>query len=180
MRNPFLIGERIYLRALDESDLTPAYREWFNDAEVCRYSSHHRFPKQDQDMRAYYEGVIKSRENLILAICDKETEEHLGNIALENIHSVNQSAEFAVVIGEKKAWGKGIGTEAARLIVAHGFNDLNLHRIWMGTLADNIGMQRIALALGFQEEGRSREEEYKDGRFNDVIRYGLLRHEFEA
>ncbi|MDO8561473.1 MAG: GNAT family protein [bacterium] len=180
MHNPFLVGERIYLRAIEERDLNATYREWFNDEEVCRYSAHHCFPRYDQEMREYYEKVIKSKENIVLAICDKETDAHIGNIALENIRMISQVAEIAIIIGEKQAWGKGIGTEAVRLMLRHGFTELNLHRIWMGTLPDNIGMQKIAIALGFTDEGRAREEEFKGGKFHDVIRYGLLSHEFKS
>lgn len=180
MHNPFLIGERVYLRVLEETDLTPAYREWFNDEEVCRYNSHHRFPNYDQDMRRYYDEVIKSRTNLILAICDKETDTHVGNIALENIDPLNQSAEFAILIGDKAWWSKGIGRDAADLIISHGFTVLNLHRIYCGTQEDNLGMQKLADKLGFVKEGVSRHAIFKRGTFKDIITYGLLRDEFKA
>ena len=180
MRKPFLTGEKVYLRAITKEDLNANYREWFNDEEVCRYNSHHRFPNYDENMREYYERVIKSRENLILAICDKKTDAHIGNIALENISAVDRSAEFAIIIGDKKSWGKRIGTDASKRIIAHGFEQLNLHRIYCGTSEDNIGMQKLAAALGFVEEGRAREAMFKNGSFKTIINYGLLRHEFKA
>ena len=180
MKNPFLIGEKIYLRTITPDDLNANYREWFNDEEICRYNSHHRFPNYDQDMADYYKNVIQSRSNLILAICDKKTDKHAGNIALENIDAINQSAEFAIIIGDKKQWGKGIGKEAAKLIIKHGFEELNLHRIHCGTQDDNIGMQKLAASLGFKEEGRTRESIYKGGIFKDLIYYGLLRYDWKA
>jgi len=179
MHNPFLAGKTIYLRVIEESDLNSNYREWFNDEEVCRYNSHHRFPNYDSNMQEYYQQVIKSRTNLILAICDKANHKHIGNIALENIDPLNQSAEFAIVIGDKSYWGKGAGKEAMKLLVKHGFNDLNLHRIYCGTTAMNLPMQKLAAAIGFSEEGRARDALFKGGQFRDVIQYGLLRHEFK-
>src|SRR3989338_2540201 len=110
MHNPFLVGEKVYLRAIEESDLSEKYREWFNDEEVCRYNSHHRFPNYDENMREYFETVIKSKLNLVLAICDRQTDAHVGNIALENIDTLNQCAEFAILIGEKTMWGRSVGT----------------------------------------------------------------------
>ena len=180
MKNPFLVGTKIYLRTITEEDLNANYREWFNDEEICRYNSHHRFPNYDENMRDYYENVIKSRSNLILAICDKKTNKHIGNIALENIDAINQSAEFAIIIGDKKQWGKGIGKDAAKLIIKHGFEELNLHRIYCGTSEENIGMQKLAVAVGFKEEGRARESIYKGGKFKALIYYGLLRHDWKA
>lgn len=180
MRDPFLVGEHIYLRSIGEADLNAAYREWFNDEEVCRYNSHHRFPNYDEDMRAYYEFVIKSKKNLVLAICDKETEAHVGNVALENIDPIDRSAEFAILIGDRAWWGRGIGKEAIRLIIRHGFEQLGLERIYCGTSEDNIGMQKLALSAGFKEEGRARKALFKNGSFKDILNYGLLKDEFKA
>ncbi len=180
MKDPFLIGEKIYLRAVMESDLNATYREWFNDEEICRYNSHHRFPNYDENMREYYESTIKSQRNLILAICDKETDTHVGNVALENIDPVDRSAEFAILIGDKTWWGKGIGKEVVHLMLKHGFEQLGLERIYCGTAEDNIGMQKIALSSGFKEEGRARKALFKNGSFKDVINYGLLKDEYQA
>ncbi len=179
MKTPFLVAENIYLRTLSAEDLTERYRDWFNDAEVCRYNSHHRFPNYDEDMRRYYETTIQSHENLILAICDKSTDAHVGNVGLQGIDLLNQSAEFAILIGDKSYWNRGVGKEVMRLIIAHGFSQLNLQRIYCGTAENNAGMQKLALALGFREEGRSRQALYKDGEFRDLVHYGLLRSEYD-
>lgn len=179
MNNPYLIGENIYLRIITEADLTLRYRDWFNDAEVCKGNSHHRFPNYEEDMRTYYERIIKSRENLILAICDKVTDLHIGNVSLQDINPVNRSAEFAIVIGDKNYWGKGVGTEAMRLIVSHGFRELNLNRIELGTFDDNIGMEKLAMKNGFKKEGRSRQAVWKEGRWKDILHFGLLRDEWK-
>lgn len=178
MKTPFLVGENVYLRTIGEGDLNENYREWFNDEEVNRYNSHHRFPNYDENMRKYYDRVIKSKENLVLAVCDAKTDTHIGNIALENIDALNQSAELAIIIGNKDYWSKGYGSEAARLLVSHGFKELNLHRIYCGTQEDNVGFQKLAASLGFKEEGRKRESIFRGGKFKDIILYSLLRDEF--
>lgn len=177
---PFIKGSRIDLRPLSEEDVNQDYVDWLNDAEVCRYNSHHVFPYTLELAKRYVAEMQTSKTDVALAIVAKDSGKHIGNIALENINPISRWAEIAIIIGEKKAWGKGYGTEAMRFMLRHGFMELNLHRIWMGTLADNIGMQKIAIALGFTEEGRSRKEEFKDGTFHDVIRYGLLRDEFKS
>lgn len=180
MHNPFLIGETVYLRAIEETDLNAHYREWLNDEEVCKYNSHHRFPNYDENMHEYYERVIKPRKDLILAVSDKKTDTHIGNVALENIDSLNQNAEFAIILGDKSYWGRGVGKEAMRLIISHGFNTLNLNRIYCGTAEDNLGMQNLAQSLGFKEEGRLRQVLFKGGAFKDMLQYGLLRNEFNG
>ena len=179
MQNPFLEGRTIYLRTIVESDLNENYQHWFNDAEVCRFNSHHRFPNYREDMQSYFNDVIKSRNNLILAIITKDTDEHIGNISLQDINNVDRTAELAIIIGNKDYWGKGVGTEAVGLIINHGFKALNLHRIYCGTLRENIGMQKLAAAVGFKKEGIRRECIFKDGIYHNGIDYGLLASEYD-
>lgn len=179
MHNPFIVGEKLYLRAVEESDLNDNYRQWFNDEEVCQFNSHHRFPNYKQNMEEYYENVIKSGDNLVLAIADKESDKHIGNVALQDIDQLNCSAELSIIIGDKEFWGRGAGKEAAKLIINHGFKSLNLRRIYCGTSVENIGMQKLAEKIGFKKEGILREALYKNGRYVDIINYGLLREDYE-
>lgn len=179
-RRQFLAGARIYLRNLERSDVDGNYGYWLNDPEVCRFNAHHRFPYAKDDLAGYIEGLRGARDRLVLAIIDREGDQHIGNISLQNIDPLERSAEFAIVIGEKAAWGKGYSKEAARLIIGHGFAELNLHRIYCGTSADNLPMQKLALAMGFSLEGRRREALYKNFTYLDVFEYGLLRREWQA
>lgn len=180
MNKSFLTGVTVHLRPLTESDLTTKYRDWFNDEEVCQFNSHHRFPNYNEDMHAYYETTIRSHENLILAICDNETDTHVGNVSLQGINLLDRSAEFAIVIGEKTSRNRGVGVEVMQLILRHAFDQLNLNRVYCGTADNNIGMQRLALSTGFVEEGRSRQALFKNGAFHDIIHYGVLAHEYKA
>lgn len=174
----FLIGERLYLRALAEADADGPYAGWFNDAETCRGNSHHVFPATHESVLDYIRTASRTRESLILAIVRQEGHRHIGNIALQNIHPLHRTAELSLVLGDRAAWGQGFAREAAELILAHGFQALNLHRVGCGTFAGNEAMQKLAGRLGMREEGRRRAAVFKDGVRQDVIEYGLLRDEF--
>lgn len=178
MTTTFLTGERVILRGLTMQDLDGPYVSWLNDAEVCAHNSHHIYPYSREQGADYIKGTQGSRSALVLAVVLKETDEHIGNMTLQNINSISQNAEFAVLMGVKEHWGKGLAKEAAFLISHHGFTELNLHRIYCGTNETNIGMQKLAEYLGMKLEGRSREAQYKAGRYNDVLHYGVLREEF--
>ena len=175
---PFLSGKDIYLRGLVEADAQGPYPTWFNDTEVCRGNSHHVFPHSAEGALLYIRQTRGTDRRLILAIIRREDEAHIGNITLDSINYINRTAELTIIIGDKTAWGKGYGREAARLICGHGFSTLNLNRIAAGTFEDNEGFRKIAAYLGMLEEGRRRQGAYKDGRYVDVIEYGLLRDEF--
>ncbi|MDD1663878.1 MAG: GNAT family N-acetyltransferase [Methanomicrobiales archaeon] len=176
---PFLTGPRLYLRPLELADCEGPYLDWFNDEEVCRGNRHHTFPYTPEKAREYVGMTRSSTDELVLAIVDRKEETHIGNIALQQIHSIYRSAEFSIIIGDKGSWGKGYGTEAGRLLLDHGFFRLNLHRVACGTFETNTPMQHLALALGMREEGRRRQAAFVGGQYVDVIEYGVLRDEYE-
>ena len=177
---PFLDGDTLYLRPLSVDDLAGGYSNGLNDPEVSAHNSHHVFPYTLAQARGYVESVRNDPQNLVLAIVAKDTGTHIGNIALQNIDPVSRNAEYSIVIGDKNYWGKGVASEASQLLFAHGFNALNLHRIYCGTSSTNAAMQKLAAKLGMKEEGLRREALYKDGAYADIIEYGMLREDFNA
>lgn len=175
---PFLSAERLYLRPLEPTDADGPYVAWFNDEMVCRGNSHHVWPYTRDNALAYIEASRRATDRLVLAIVLREGDRHIGNIALQCVHPLYRSAEFAIVLGDRTAWGNGYSKEAGRLICHHGFNALNVHRVYCGTFEENHAMRRLAAYLGMKEEGRRREAAFKDGRYVDLIEYGVLDHEF--
>ena len=174
----FLKGPRIHLRALMEKDLTPDYLQWLNDEEVCRSNSHAIFPNTEQKMKAYFDSLKNGTPQVVLAIIHTESGKHIGNVSLQNISWISQSAEFAILLGDKEFWGGGYGVEAAKLIVEYGFTRLNLHRIYCGTFEDNEGMLKLAAKLKMTQEGVRREAVYKNGAYHTIIEFGVLKSEY--
>ena len=75
-------------------------------------------------------------------------------------------------------WGQGLATEAARAMVAFGFETLRLHRIWSHCIAENFASARVLEKLGMRLEGRLRENEWMKGRWWDTLLYAALEHEW--
>ncbi|MGE5396043.1 MAG: GNAT family N-acetyltransferase [Chitinophagales bacterium] len=178
-KSAFLVGENIYLRGLQENDASGNYLNWFNDPEVCRFNSHHIFPYFQKKALEYIEYSQKTRDALILAIVTKLDNTHIGNVSLQDVNYINRTADFAIVIGQKECWGKGYSKEAGRLLIQQGFEALNLNRITCGTTEENVPMQRLALAMGFKQEGVRREAVYKHGQYINLLEYGLLKSEWQ-
>ncbi|MDD5176138.1 MAG: GNAT family protein [Sterolibacterium sp.] len=171
--------ERIAVCPLDRWAMEGPYPSWFHDMEVCRHNSHGAFPKQAAELAAYIDSLAGDRSRLVWAIFDVAgAKPHIGNISLQQIDPINRSAEFAILIGDRSCWGKGYSAEAARLLLTHGFDRLNLRRIYCGTASTNAGMRGLAQTLGMVEEGTRRGALFIDGNYIDVVEYGLLRDEF--
>jgi len=177
---PFLEGDLIALRPLTLADVEGPYVSWLNDPEVCAHNSHHVYPYTPAQAKGYIESVSRDEHNLVLAIVAKDSGKHIGNISLQKIDLIARNAEYAILVGDRDYWGKGVANEASRLILAHGFTALNLHRIHCGTSVENIAMQKLAGKLGFKEEGRRRDAHFKNGSYCDIVEYGILSTEFSA
>ena len=177
-RRVFLQAPQVYLRPLEEADLTETYLQWLNDPEVNRWNSHAVFPNTWKKMRDYFASTQDTTSAVVLAIIAADQHRHIGNISLQHINWVDRNAEFAALIGEKDYWGKGVFTTAGVLLVEYGFDRLNLQRIYFGTNIENIGVEKAAVKMGFKREGLRRQAVYKWGRYMDIVEYGLLRDEF--
>lgn len=175
MKHPFLIGKRLYLRGLEESDLEGDYFQWFNDEEVCKYNGHARFPNTAKAMRDYFDKTQGSRSEIVFAIVMKAKDRHVGNVALQDIDWITRSAAFSILIGATDLQGKGIGKETALLVRDYAFERLNLRRLHCGTHADNKGMRKLAVAMGMNEEGLRAQAIYKNGKYSDLVEYGMIR-----
>ncbi len=173
-----LEGEQIELRSITLEDVSDTYIGWLNDPEVTKFNSHGAVLYTREKAIEYVSMVSASDEYRVFTIRARDSGAHIGNISLQKINRASRSAEFAILVGDKAYWGKGVAKEASRLIVRYGFEQLGLHRIYCGTSAANEPMQRLALALGFKEEGVRKEAMYKNGAFVDVIEYGLLQTDF--
>lgn len=170
----FLKGQAVYLRVLLKEDLGSNYRFWLNDPEVVKYNSHGRFPATVESLEHYIGSSFESKNSLVLAVCMDDTDLHIGNISLQAINWIDRNAEIAFLLGELSFHGKGIMYEAGHLLIHHAFQTLNLHRIHCGTSSENIGMQKLAVKLGMEREGVRRDAIFSNGRYHDIIEYGIL------
>ena len=177
MENVFLEGESIYLRPLSIEDVEGNYAYWLNDQEIVQFNSHGKFPMTVPMLKAFIESTSRATHAVVLAIIDKATDAHIGNISLQAINWQDRNAEIAFLLGERSFWGKGVMKQAGKLMIDHAFNALNLHRVHCGTSSANMGMQKLAIKLGMNEEGVRKEAIYNHGKYHDIIEFGIIREE---
>lgn len=175
MAIPFLTGDKVYLRALIESDAEGPYSRWLNDKEVTKYLESGYFPNTTESLKDYIKRYSNTDKALMLGIIEKSSDRHIGNIKLEPINWVHRTGVIGIMIGEKDCYGKGYATEAIKLVLEHGFNRLNLRKISLGVVADNAAAKRVYEKLGFEVEGIKKEECFHDGHYCDIILMAIFR-----
>lgn len=177
MQNPFLVGTKVYLRPLELRD-APVMQPWVNDPEVIRNLLLYR-PVNLQNEEDFVRRGAEGKDLISLGIVAKRTDRLIGTTGLFSIDWRSRHAGFGIEIGVKKEWGKGYGTEATRLTVGYGFETLNLNRVWLEVLEDNVRGKRAYERVGFRTEGVLRQRAFREGRYWDSILMALLREEWE-
>ena len=175
MKNPFLIGPRVYLRPIERLD-APLLQTWINDQDVIQNLLNFR-PMNLQGEEEFIDKVSRDPDLLVLGIALRSDDRLIGDVGLHRIGSRDRQAGFGILIGEKAEWNRGYGTEATRLIVRYGFEALNLHRIWLHVLEHNVRGQRAYEKVGFKVEGVLRQSAFRQGRYWDTVTMGILRGE---
>jgi RimJ/RimL family protein N-acetyltransferase len=178
MKNAMQVGTLVYLRPLERADLTDRYLGWLNDPEVNRFLDAGIFPYTFDELESFYQHVVGARDQVLCAVVDQASDQHIGNVKLGPIVWVHRRATFSILIGDKSFWGKGYGTEATRLMVQYGFARLNLHRIELGVLDNNPAAIRAYQKVGFAVDGRAHEYAFVNGRYVDCIWMSLLEQDF--
>lgn len=176
-----IYGKRVRLRAVERSDL-PKFHEWLNDPEVTEGLSMY-LPFSMSEEERWFDKVMQAQPDqrpLAIEIKDGQTWQLAGNAGLFNLEWNNRSAEFGIFIGDKSRWDKGYGTEALDLILRHGFDTLNLNRIYLRVYASNARARRSYEKAGFVPEGIMREAAFHHGKYGDVHILSVLRSEWSA
>jgi RimJ/RimL family protein N-acetyltransferase len=164
----------ITLREISREDI-PTINGWRRDPVVADgVGAPRRFIGVDVDLLWYEEYLKRRGSEVRCAVCLESSAQLVGMVSLTRIDYVHRNAEFNAVVGERSSQNRGVGTAAAQAMVRHGFADLNLHRIYVSILRDNVSSIRMCEKAGFREEGILRDAAYKNGRYHDMVLMGVL------
>jgi diamine N-acetyltransferase len=117
-----IYGDNIRLRAIERQDL-PRFVEWLNDPEVIQGLLFY-LPMSLAEEEGWFENMLKRppvEHPLVIEIHEGNEWVMIGNCGVHNIDWRCRSAEVGIVIGEKRLWGHGYGTQAMQLLLNHCF-----------------------------------------------------------
>lgn len=170
----------VTLRELAREDV-PLVNRWRQDRDlVDGLGAAARYISEEVDHAWFDEYLRRRGTDVRCAVLVDGEPEPVGLVSLTGIDSVHRRAELHLLIGRRDLHGRGIGTEATRLMLKHGFGDLNLHRIFLSVLAHNVAAIRVYEKAGFVREGVAREAAYKRGRYDDMVQMAMLDREFST
>lgn len=133
-----------------------------------------RPPTIDEHLRWLADVDVRGDRHEFM-IVERTSGRSVGTIGLSRIEPLHRRAEYGVLIGEPGARGKGLASEASRLLLDYAFQALGLARVYLHVFADNEAAIRLYERVGFVQEGLLRRHVYKQGRFRDVIVMAVMR-----
>ena len=170
------IIETVHLEIVpfSETYLTQRYLSWLNDPEVVRYSEQRHRVHTLESCCEYMKSFVDT-PNYFWALVTKNNElGHIGNMnAYVDLN--NSVADLGILIGERKAWRKGYGSEAWIAVCRYLLQEANIRKVTAGTLSVNRAMLGVIRRAGMVEDGRRNRHCLFEGSEIDVIYAAVYR-----
>ena len=171
---PAWSNEVVQLFLLTPDAVSDDYVGWLADPLVNRYLES-RFRAQPRGtVEAFVAEMLASEANLLLGIRSRALDAHVGNIKLGPIDRNHGLGEIGILIGDRAAWGRGIGSAAIQAIETIARRQLGLRKLTAGCYASNIGSSVAFEKAGFIVEGRRKDHYLLDGQPEDAILLGKV------
>ena len=175
-----LYSNRLRLRAAEKTDI-PRFVTWLNDPEVRRFLLM-AYPLSGAFEEKWFESMVErglAEQVLVIERKVGDGYEPIGNTSFMHVDWISRNAEIGIFIGEKQVWSQGYGREAMKLMLRHGFNHMNLHRISLHVYEHNVRGIKAYEHAGFVHEGRLRQDVFKEGVYRDVLIMAVIRPEWQ-
>lgn len=167
------------IRKLEMKDLVPM-QEWMQDNSVTANLQADFGSFTEEKVSGFIKSAMEQKldsENLHYAIVD-ENDEYMGTISLKNINRRDKNAEYAIVT-RSVAHGKGYAMAATKEILAFGFDELQLEKIYLYVSVNNVAANKFYKKCGFVEEGVFRKHLLINGMLEDIRWFSALKDEFK-
>lgn len=177
----FWQDDTVRLRAIKEEDWESHYINRF-DSEARRLLETAielpPTPSEAQQFVEKFKDFANQQHRLMFAI-DTLDGEHVGALNLNSIDERNGTFSIGIQV-DKDHRGQGYGTRAITILLRYAFLERRLHKFNDYVLEGNDGSIRMMKKLGCVQEGVRRQVIYTNGKYQDLILFGLTKDEFLA
>lgn len=173
-----LVGERVRLRCAEPADAAARVANG-RHAEILRMygaDNPHPAPYTLEQSLAWVDGLASDP----LAWVIEHEGRCIGDARLHSLGEQDAKATYAVGLQSPELLGRGLGTEATRLVLAHAFGAMGLNRVSLRVLAFNEGAIRCYQKCGFVIEGRERQSCRIGDEWHDDIIMGALASDWRS
>jgi RimJ/RimL family protein N-acetyltransferase len=179
-----IYGKNIVIRQLELGD-EEFLHNWWNNGEMMGHATFAFGTLQSKEsIRKSITDEIVGQDvfprNKRFMICMRDTMQPIGEINYCGWSARNQKCEFGIKICEVEEQGKGYGQDALYHFIDFMFRSLNLNKIELTSMIDNIRAHKLYKKLGFKEIGIIRDGSFdsRTGSFMDVLYMDLLKNEW--
>jgi RimJ/RimL family protein N-acetyltransferase len=175
-----ILTERLRLRPFVRGDVDAVY-SYRNRADVAQYlfdqpMSHEECAEAVRS-RSVQTSFAVEGDKILLAVERPDEGRVIGEVSLIWRSTTDQQAEIGYIL-HPDAQGQGFATEAARAVLAFGFDVVGVHRIFARCAAANLASARVMTRLGMRLEAHFREHTLVKGRWDEELLYAILRSEW--
>ena len=143
--------------------------KWKNDEDIFKYLGGGYKPtsisQQKKWIDALTENTAENQRYLIL----NENSIKVGFIGLYVISPIHRTCSLGIYIGEKQFWGKGIASNAYLAIEEYAKKYLNIRKIHLEVVEENVNAVKMYQKLGFEICGKYEKERYIDGEYKNLL-----------
>ena len=145
---------RLVLKILYPENVTQNYLGWMQDEDITQFMECRGKTYALKELKDYTRMVDESHNDFLFGIYTSGDNVHIGNIKIGEINQLHKFGNLGLMIGEKKYWDKGYGTEAVKLATEYAFHKLRLNKLLAGIYENNTGCYKAFLKAGYNEVGR--------------------------
>jgi len=162
-------GDLVGLRAVEKEDLA-LLRDWRNIPEFRRNFREVRELNLTNQEKWFERSCVNNLNDFMFVIVRLSDNKPIGACGLLYINWIIRSADFSFYIGDNQSYidSEGYAKDAANLLINYGFNNLNLHKIWMELYEfDKLKLDFFQNEFNFQVDGKLRDNCFEDGKYWD-------------
>lgn len=138
----------------------------------------HPYPREVvEQWITYLQQSFKRGTAYEFAVFLKADGRYIGNCGLVEVSKAHRNAEVGYFF-DVNEWGKGYATEACQSILAYGFEEHHLNRIYSRCMVRNGASRRVMEKSGMVFEGRHRQEFLKDDTYEDMDYLAILAEDY--